>query len=80
MSPEDRPLDNSGSARSDRDDTKGQRDAGEEATRVNGVELRGNRTTLKVVKPKNCTFNVHNVFYRYADGTEVLVDSALISG
>jgi hypothetical protein len=78
MSPENRPRDDSSSARSDRDDTRGQGNGGEEATRVSGVELRRDRTTLKV-EAKNCTIitgNVHNVYYEYADGTEVLVDSA----
>ena len=79
MSPENRPRDDSSSARSDRDVTRGQGNGGEEATRVSGVELRRNRTTLKVVEANNnsnCTFNVQHVYYGYADGTEVLVDSA----
>ena len=52
MSAEDGPRDDSSSARSDRDDTTSQSNGGEEARRVSGVELRRDRTVLKVSKPK----------------------------
>ena len=53
MSAEDGPRDDSSSARSARDDTRSQENGGEEATRVHGVDLRRNHTTLEVVESKS---------------------------
>ena len=53
MSAEDGPRDDSSSARSDRDDTTSQSNGGEGATRIHGVDLRRDRTTLEVVESKS---------------------------